>query len=226
MKNAMAIYRGRIFNLPFVPTGCGKRGCMFFHARMQVSKAMTKVTSDEPRLTRQLPVALAIGCTIPALIAEANVITVEYNPIMKPMCFENWQRTHAGMMTLSVPVAKPIRIVPINSPATPHSERTVTPIALTNVQATSNTRRSVFVPHCAANGDVSAKVISGMVVRKPAMVELSCKSDFMSEISGPTLLIAARIENASAAIAKISVQDNIVFFSFTAISFLIFFVIA
>ena len=77
----------------------------------------------------QPPIQSAIIWTRTAIIADENVIAVEYRPIMEPILLEKQLRMKAGMVAFKQPVPTPMRAVPVKRPKTPRLERSTTPMA-------------------------------------------------------------------------------------------------
>ena len=142
----------------------------------------------------QPPIPTAIIWTSIAIIADENVIAVEYTPIMGPILEGKWLRMKAGMVAFKHPVPIPMREVPAKSPTTPKLERRTTPMDTRPRYAGRRIENDAFEINLPAIGAQKAKSRRGRVVTKPAAEAEIPRDCLISETSGPTAPIGARME--------------------------------
>ena len=143
----------------------------------------------------QPPIQSAIIWTRTAIIADENVIAVEYRPIMEPILLEKQLRMKAGMVAFKQPVPTPMRAVPVKRPKTPRLERSTTPMATRQRYEGRRIENDTIEMSLPAIGAQKANSRRGSVVRNPAEEAEIPRDCRISGTSGPTVPIGARMEN-------------------------------
>jgi len=100
----------------------------------------------------------------------------------------------AGMVAFKQPVPMPIKAVPAKSPKTPRFERSTTPMEISAKYVGRRIENDAFEISLPAMGAQKANRRRGNVVRVPAVEAEIPRDCLISETSGPTVPIGARME--------------------------------